>query len=445
MRKLKKLFIFSIALTLFTSIFLTPTYANSVNSPAISTSSETSLRDAKQLSKSEVLTIVKSHIANYMKNDNQTKGKNITPSSNFINLYDLNGNLFAYVVPLLENGKEELGYITVGAVEDGYNAYEISIDPNALKNLKSELSVTNKLSEKKIVYIPPFSYVLSVKENNENKYYDLSTKNLGKDITDQIKKYKPEIENIHNRIRSEKNKNQIKKILSNSIEEKPIINSTTPYISNVATVTEEDVRLVNEASFLPIWEIINFNYIQYYGGNQNWYDSVAKQNNGCGPTAAANITAYLARKSSTSYGSLYSPSGLSKNEFLTHMDALYTILDPSLAGEYTLTGFRNDVKTFASFRGVALTDSYNDCSDTIDNVANFIKYGLLDDSPVACLNRQPAGYTYGWHWMTITKYFRDVNDNKWIAISTWGQRQSIDFTYYYDSTHAYGGGFVYFN
>ena len=82
----------------------------------------------------------------------------------------------------------------------------------------------------------------------------------------------------------------------------------------------------------------------------------------------------------------------------------------------------------------------------VDGVANFIKYGLIDDTPVACLNRElPVWYDYAWHWMSITKYFEDVNDNRWIAVSTWGERRSIDFSYYYNSTLASGGGFVYFN
>ena len=440
MINLKKLVTLSLALTLITTTLLTPTLANSADISSSNIPVEKNLKTAKLLGKSEVLTIVKSHIENYMKNDIQTKGKSITPGTDLINLYDLNDNLFAYVVPLLENGKEEIGYITVGALEDGYNVYEIFIDPDALQNLKSELITAENSPAKKIIFVPPFSYILKDKVNDEDKFYDLSQHNRGKDITDQVKENKTKIEKVHNTIRSTKNKDQIQKILLNTTKS-TVANTTTQSVSSI-TGTTEDVRLINEASFIPITNGTQ----TYYGGDQNWYSTSSKQNNGCGPTAAANITSYLDRKSSASYGNLYSPSGITKSEFLTHMDALYTALDPSFIGEFTLTGFRNDVKTFASGRGVTLTDSYNDCSGTIDGVANFIKYGLIDDTPVACLNRElPGWYDYAWHWMSITKYFKDVNDNRWIAVSTWGERRSIDFSYYYNSTLASGGGFVYFN
>jgi len=68
------------------------------------------------------------------------------------------------------------------------------------------------------------------------------------------------------------------------------------------------------------------------------------------------------------------------------------------------------------------------CSSAIDNVATFIKAGLDTDSPVACLNRQVSGYTYGWHWMTITKYYRDLStDSRWNCSIDMGRKKKYGF------------------
>ncbi|OZQ66875.1 hypothetical protein [Paenibacillus sp.] len=64
-----------------------------------------------------------------------------------------------------------------------------------------------------------------------------------------------------------------------------------------------------------------------------------------------------------------------------------------------------------------------------------------------------SGYSYGgnheyeWHWMTITKYYRDTTDSRWIAVSTWGQRRSINYRTHFDAiagNRTLGGGFMYF-
>jgi len=209
--------------------------------------------------------------------------------------------------------------------------------------------------------------------------------------------------------------------------------------------TNEEVKLVNESTFVNVYYIDdNFTLWNFYGGNQEWYADVSEKNNGCGPVAAANITAYLAQKDSSKYGNLYNLPSTAKHHFLKHMYDLYDALDPGIFGVYSLIDFKTRVESFALTRGVSLSDNYIFCNDLLYNVSEFIKYGLSQDCPVACLNLQIT-YLYGYHWMTITKYFRDaVTDDRWIAVSTWGERRSINFKEYYDSAHTWGGGFVFF-
>ncbi|PDO09251.1 MAG: hypothetical protein BLM47_13630 [Candidatus Reconcilbacillus cellulovorans] len=89
----------------------------------------------KLLNKSDVIRIAQIHVQNYLKNDIQTMNKRIIPSSDFIELYDLGENLFAYMVPLTESNKE-IGYITIGALENGYDSYDILIKDNIVKRQK---------------------------------------------------------------------------------------------------------------------------------------------------------------------------------------------------------------------------------------------------------------------------------------------------------------------
>jgi len=91
----------------------------------------------KFLNKSDVIRIAQIHVQNYLKNDIQTMNKHIIPSSDFIELYDLSENLFAYMVPLTESNKE-IGYITIGALENGYDSYDILIKDSIVSKIRKK-------------------------------------------------------------------------------------------------------------------------------------------------------------------------------------------------------------------------------------------------------------------------------------------------------------------
>ena len=111
------------------------------------------------------------------------------------------------------------------------------------------------------------------------------------------------------------------------------------------------------------------------------------------------------------------------------MDTLYTHINPGVFGATSLTDWTSKVESYATSKGVTLNRVTSSASFTLDNTATYIKDDLNADSPVATLNLQPpyTGYDYAWHWMTITKYFRDAADNRWIAVSSWGARYSINY------------------
>lgn len=211
-------------------------------------------------------------------------------------------------------------------------------------------------------------------------------------------------------------------------------------------VAVEDVRLMREApgQFVPIASVPSPFPSTAYGGNQMWWpDNSDKENKGCGPVSAANITQYLASKDSTEYGKLYPYTSTSYTNFMQHMDVMYTLI-AGLLGEPSLSDYRNKILSYATSKGVTLTGVTKDNSGDRDVYATFVKAGLSLDTPVVCLNMQLLGYEYGPHWMTISKYFRDSVDNRWIAVSTWGERESVNFDTWQYSTSQYGGGMEYF-
>ncbi|GIP19777.1 C39 family peptidase [Paenibacillus sp. J22TS3] len=396
-------------------------------------SNDLSLGNTKLLKQTDVLKIVQTNLEGYMKNDLQTHDKKLTASKDFIPLYDLDHNLFAYMVPLLEEGRE-IGYITVGAIEDGYATYEINIQDKALSEIKAKLKDKAAKSNGKgeVVFIPPLDYLIKVSDQGQDFYFDPAKGSM--DVTDKVKQTKEKLKEDFKRIRKVENKKHISDMLAQTV--------------TTASVTQEDVALTverNYGMFVPVEYTTN---TYSYGGDQNWYDTTTKKDRGCGPTAAANLTNYLAKiKDPVKYGKLYVGNTNSKTDFVAHMDKLYSYIDPGMFGETSGTDFTSDVERFARDRGVALKGVTNSASFTLDNVANYIKAGLNINSPVATLNTKKwSDYEYEWHWMTITKYYRDVNDNRWIAVSTWGQRRSIDYRVHFDAM-ANGwvmGGVMYF-
>lgn len=136
------------------------------------------------------------------------------------------------------------------------------------------------------------------------------------------------------------------------------------------------------------------------------------------------------------------------NDFLGHMDTMYSYISPGPFGETSTSSFSSAIEKYASDKKVTLSAVISNASFTLDNTADYVKAGLKIDSPVATLNLSKfSSYEYEWHWMTITKYYRDTNDNRWIAVSTWGDRRSINYRTHFDAITSFlslGGGFRYF-
>ncbi|MBU3160016.1 hypothetical protein KPL37_09655 [Clostridium frigoris] len=170
----------------------------------------------------------------------------------------------------------------------------------------------------------------------------------------------------------------------------------------------------------------------YYGGSQYWFPKKLNQLSGCGPVAAANITAYLAKTSPDKYGNLYPYTGIiNKNDFILHMIEIRKYVKPGIFGLTSVQQFSDNVLAFAKKRDVSLTPHILDYSaNSIDKAVNFILDALSQRLPVALLVlKHPIKEfkEYTWHWMTITGLELSLKDNiYYISVSTYGEHRKIN-------------------
>lgn len=399
------------------------------------------------LTAKEILQVADMHINGYLKDDWQTKGLILTPSQNQIPLYDLEDHVIAYIVPLLSSG-QEVGYISIGALRNSYDAYDIFIDDSVVQSIRDRLyppSITAfNDSSSKLVFVPPMTYIIQTGSREQTQYFQLED-DFGsvEDVTQAVTGQKDQLQRQAQQLQTEQNEQRMQRILNGA--------SDTKSLMAAVAVTKEDYALTVEASqqrFVPI-DTGSGNYS--YGGDQGWWNpsNLTKNERGCGPVAAANLTTYLAKISNPSaYRNLYSGVATSKNDFLTHMNLMYSYINPGPFGETSVHDFTTAVEKYAKDKNVKLAGVADNSAFTLDNTASYIKAGLKINSPVATLNLSKfTDYPYEWHWMTITKYYRDVNDNRWIAVSTWGDRRSINYRTHFEAITRFkslGGGFMYF-
>ena len=82
----------------------------------------------------------------------------------------------------------------------------------------------------------------------------------------------------------------------------------------------------------------------YYGGNQYWFLKKFHKLSGCGPIAAANITAYLSQTFPDKYNALYPYKGnIIKKDFEEHMAYIRKYVKPGFFGLTSVQQFSANV------------------------------------------------------------------------------------------------------
>ena len=183
-------------------------------------------------------------------------------------------------------------------------------------------------------------------------------------------------------------------------------------------------------------EEIQFNIydskISYYGGSQYWFPKKFDRLSGCGPVAAANITAYLSQTYPDKCNTLYPYKGIiNKVDFTAHMVEIRKFVKPGMFGLTSVRQFSNSVLAFSKERGVSLVPQIlDDNAASMQEAINFISKALSQRLPIAILVlKHPLVEfkEYTWHWMTITCLKLDPKSNiYYISVSTYGERREIN-------------------
>lgn len=348
--------------------------------------------DITIMSKEQISKIAEFYLVEFIGEelDNSLKMTSVNPQDDImIELYDLNNNIIAYLIPI-----DSKGFMIVDARENGYGLLETSLSEERLGD------ILKKEKEGKLYYIFPSRIFL---DSELEDYFEDSSLNK-EDI-------------------------------------KPLTFPEKGYNFNELERTEirarhEVVELTDEADFVNVAG-------RYYGGDQEWFDDEFNQDRGCGTVAASNITAHMAEYVS-GCGRLYGYRSLSKSNFKKHMNEMLEYVTPTIFGVPTLRYFARGVERFADDKNVDIEAYWSDEKPSFRNLSNYIKDGLRADSPVAHLQYyNPEVPSLNWHWVTITKYFRNsVAGDSHIAVSTWGERKSFNLDAIYDNS--LGGGVIYF-
>lgn len=188
----------------------------------------------------------------------------------------------------------------------------------------------------------------------------------------------------------------------------------------------------------------------FFGGDQAWYTEEWWQQAGCGPTCAANLTAYLAL-TRPHLRALYSGSGMDRDGFTRHMEEIYPYVQPGPMGLNRVERFTEGVTAFAADRGVALRPHVFAVAGNRDRnrppvsaLADFVREGLAADCPIGFLNLSHGRVKnlQSWHWVSLAS--ADIEADALTAYaSDEGVRRAFDLKLWYLSTRM-RGGLVYF-
>lgn len=183
-----------------------------------------------------------------------------------------------------------------------------------------------------------------------------------------------------------------------------------------------------------------------FGGDQEWYADEWHRRAGCGPTGAANLTAYLAL-TRPGLKALYAGDDMRKGAFSAHMEDVYKYVTPGGMGLNRLEMFTDGIEEFARSRGLSLRAHVFEVHGNmhrgrpqVHEMADFVRAGLESDCPVAFLNltKGRVKNLQGWHWITITGADMD-DDHLTASASDEGKLIHFDLRLWYLSTRMRGG------
>lgn len=186
----------------------------------------------------------------------------------------------------------------------------------------------------------------------------------------------------------------------------------------------------------------------WQGADQLWYPDEWQRKAGCGPTAAALLTSYLAQTREPC-APLYPSGSWEKKDVLALMEELWRYITPGRHGVNTIHLFSKGFTLFAESKGVPLAlreldiPRFKVARPTVDQCAAFLRSALCADAPVAWLNLH-SGQVEGlddWHWVVVTGLEEHRDGPLLCTILDAGEEHTVDFRLWFQTTKA-GGGLV---
>lgn len=178
-----------------------------------------------------------------------------------------------------------------------------------------------------------------------------------------------------------------------------------------------------------------------HGANQDWFPEEHQRRAGCGPTTAAQIFCYLARRR-PELAALCDPIPAGQAEFVAYMCRVWPFVTPRSHGLNRPEYMAEDMAAYGAARGVALAPtlfafpSARTKRPPWERLRRFVAASLAADCPVAFLNLDNGKIRDldRWHWVTIVGLEgekADLVDN--------GRAFAIDLQLWYATTKTRGG------
>lgn len=147
---------------------------------------------------------------------------------------------------------------------------------------------------------------------------------------------------------------------------------------------------------------------EYRGADQEWFPTQWQRRAGCGPTAAAVMTAYLAQ-ADPALAALFPEKSMAREPFTAHMCRVWDYVTPVSHGLNRPEMFADGLEAYGAARGVPLEarvlelPARRSRRPDWDEWSGFIRSALERDRPVAFLNlcNGKVKELDWWHWVTI--------------------------------------------
>lgn len=187
--------------------------------------------------------------------------------------------------------------------------------------------------------------------------------------------------------------------------------------------------------------------LEYFGCDQNWYQSKWQQMAGCGPSTAATLLLYLQRSRRIDLP----VHVFEQKDCLLLMEAVWSHVTPTQNGIYLIEQFCTGIQSFARSHGFALDCHSIDIPEQITArpdlpaMVAFISQGLESDSPIAFLNLSNGAVSNleEWHWVTIVALETDdLLDQVMVTIFDGDKSDQVDLKRWYETTID-GGALIY--